>query len=47
MVGTLQPHCLCASEAESVVTITQMNLQKEKARASQHYYWPSFGAGGR
>jgi hypothetical protein len=27
---------LLASEAESIVTIT-MDLQKEKARASQHY----------
>jgi hypothetical protein len=44
MVATLQPNCLCALEAESVVIITQMNLQKEKARASQHYSWPSFGA---
>jgi hypothetical protein len=30
MVGTLQPHCVCALEAESVITITQMNPQKEK-----------------
>jgi hypothetical protein len=39
-----KPHCLCALEAESVVTITRMNLQRERARASQHYSWPSFGA---
>jgi hypothetical protein len=28
MVGTSQPHCLCALEAESVVTTTQLNQQK-------------------
>src|ERR1700739_1993616 len=36
MVGTSPPPRLLASEAESIVTIT-MELQKEKARASQHY----------
>src|ERR1700757_2714407 len=36
MVGTSPPPRLLASEAESIVTIT-MDLQKEKARASQHY----------